>query len=133
MAALDTNVLVRYLLHDDDVQFRVAQKLIRSALRSGECLFVPTTVALEVEWVLRSNYSFAKDSIIATLNALLGTVELRFESEAILEIALHLFKKSSADFADCIHIASAHAAGERPFWTFDMKASKVEGAKLLKP
>jgi predicted nucleic-acid-binding protein len=133
MATLDTNILIRYLVHDDDAQFGAAQRLIKSALRSEESLFIPTTVALEVEWVLRSNYSFDKNLIVTTLNALLDTVELKFESEAILEIALQLYKKSSADFADCLHIASSYVAGERPFWTFDMKASKVDGAKLLKP
>lgn len=132
MAALDTNVLVRYLVQDDNKQLASAKKLIAAALREGEGLYVPITVTLELEWVLRSNYGFDKEQVSMTFAALLSAAELAFESEGAVEIALALFKKSAADFADCLHIASAHIAGERPLWTFDRAASKVHGAKLLK-
>ncbi len=131
MAALDTNVLVRYLVQDDNKQLRSAQKLIRAALAAGETLFVPITVALELEWVLRSNFKFSKDQVTYTLASLLSASELSFESESAFEIALALYKKSNADFSDCMHIALAHAANERPLWTFDRAASKIDGAKFL--
>jgi predicted nucleic-acid-binding protein len=131
VAALDTNILVRYLVQDDEAQFAAAKNLIQSALRTNERLYIPTTVILELEWVLRSNYRLEKDQVTVLLTNLLAAVELSFESEFVLEVALTLFKKTSADFADCVHIASAFCAGEKPFWTFDQKASKIEGARLL--
>lgn len=131
MAALDTNILVRYLVRDDTKQLALAQKLIRNAVAAGETLFVPITVALELEWVLRSNFKFSKEEVTHTLAILLATSELSFESESAFEIALALYKKSKADFSDCVHIALAHLAGEKPLWTFDRSAAKVEGAKLL--
>ena len=131
MAALDTNVLVRYLVGDDAAQHAAAAKLVRSAVRAGETLYVPITVALELEWVLRSSFGLPKDQVTAYLAALLAAVELSFESESAIEIALAQYRKSSADFADCVHIALAHVAGQSPLWTFDRGASKVQSAKLL--
>jgi len=46
-------------------------------------------------------------------------------------VALLLYRKGSADFADCVHIALAAQVGEQPLWTFDKKAAKLAGAQLL--
>lgn len=132
MAALDTNVLVRYLIQDDARQGFQARELVNGALARGESLFIPITVLLELEWVLRANFEFAKDQIILVVSSLLAAKELAFESEAAAEVALELFRQNKADFADCIHIALTHAAGESPLWTFDKAASKVNGASLIK-
>lgn len=131
MASLDTNILVRYLVQDDERQLALARKLIKSALRTGENLYIPITVMLELEWVLRSNFRFGKEQVTATLSSLLAAAELSFESESSLEIALALYKKSSADFSDCVHVALAHVAGESPLWTFDRAAALVDGTRLL--
>ena len=133
MASLDTNVLVRYLIDDKDneQQSALAKKLISAAVQVGDTLYIPITVMLELEWVLRSNFKFNKSEVTATLSSLLSCCELSFESEAALEVALALYIKGGADFADCTHIALAHLAGEAPLWTFDRAASKVDGAALL--
>lgn len=131
MPALDTNVLVRYLVADDAAQFAAARRLIDGCVRDGLTLFVPVTVALELEWVLRSVFGLDKAAVMGTLASLLSTTELTFESEHALEVALQLFRSGSADFADCLHVALAAQAGEQPLWTFDKGAAKVSGAQLL--
>jgi len=131
MAALDTNVLVRYLVEDEAAQSAAARRLIRSAVRTNEALFVPVTVMLELEWVLRSSFGFTKPDVVLALSQLLSSVELSFGSEAALEVALALYQRSAADFSDCVHVALAHSADQCPLWTFDKVASKVDGAKLL--
>ena len=131
MAALDTNVLVRLLVEDDAAQLAAARKLIRRCLNAGEALFIPITVALELEWVLRSSFGFDKVAVVATLSKLLSTLELVFESERSLELALMLYRDGPADFSDCLHAALACTASESPLWTFDKAAAKVAGAKLL--
>lgn len=131
MAALDTNILVRFLVEDDAAQLAAARKLIRKCVRDGETLYVPVTVSLELEWVLRSGFGFGKDAVVATLSRLLAASELSFESEGALEVALVLYGQGAADYSDCLHVALASAAGERPLWTFDKAASKVDGARLL--
>jgi predicted nucleic-acid-binding protein len=131
MPALDTNVLVRYIVHDDAAQLAAAKRLISRIVAEGSALFVPVTVVLELEWVLRSSFGFAKNDVLLTLSSLFSAIELTFESERALEVALHLFRDASADFADCLHVALATQAGEQPLWTFDKGAAKISGAQLL--
>jgi predicted nucleic-acid-binding protein len=131
MPALDTNVLVRYVVQDDQAQLAEARRLIRKCVADGQTLFVPVTVALELEWVLRASFEYAKDEVMETLSSLFSAAELIFESERSLEVALQLYRNGSADFADCLHIALAAQAGELPLRTFDKRAAKVSGAQLL--
>jgi predicted nucleic-acid-binding protein len=131
MAALDTNVLVRYLVQDDVAQQAAARRLIRRCVERGEKLFVPVTVALELEWVLRSIFRFAKADVVALISGLLSTNELVFESESAMELALALYVQGGADYSDCLHAALAAQAGQQPLWTFDKAASKVAGVRLL--
>lgn len=131
MPALDTNVLVRYIVHDDSAQLAAAQRLIRRCVAEQLTLFVPVTVTLELEWVLRSSFEFSKDETVRALSDLFSAAELSFESERALEVALDLYRGTPADFANCVHIALAWQAGEQPIWTFDKNAAKVPGARLL--
>ena len=131
MPALDTNILVRYIVQDDSAQLAAAQRLIRRCVTEQLTLFVPITVTLELEWVLRSNFGFAKEETVGALSDLFSAAELSFESERALEVALDLYRSKAADFADCVHIALAAQAGEQPLWTFDKAAAKVPGAQIL--
>ena len=131
MPALDTNILVRYVVQDDSAQLAAAKRLITRCVEEGQSLFVPVTVMLELEWVLRSSFEFRKDDVIHVVSSLLSATELSFESEHALEVALHLFREGTADFADCMHVALASQAGEQPLWTFDKRAARISGAALL--
>jgi predicted nucleic-acid-binding protein len=131
MPALDTNVLARYIVQDDSSQLASAKRLIGRCVTEGSTLFVPVTVVLELEWVLRSNFAFGKADVLMALSSLFSAAELTIESERALEVALQLYRKGSADFADCLHVALATKAGEQPLWTFDKGAAKVSGAQLL--
>jgi predicted nucleic-acid-binding protein len=94
-------------------------------------LFVPITVTIELEWVLRSNFGLSKADVLQTLSGLLSSRELSFESERAVEVALQLFRQSPADFADCLHVALAAQAGEQPLWTFDKGAAKWRTTIIL--
>ncbi len=131
MPALDTNVLVRYVVQDDEAQLAAARRLIRKSIGEGQTLFVPVTVVLELEWVLRSSFEYSRDETMAILSNLFSAAELTFESERALEVALHLYRDGSADFADCLHVALAAQARELPLWTFDKRAGKLSGARLI--
>lgn len=132
MPALDTNVLVRYVVQDDSGQLSAAKRLIDRCIAEGRSLFVPVTVTLELEWVLRAGFGCTKDDVLQVLSSLFSAAELTFESERALEVALQLYREGSADFADCLHIGLATEAGEQPLWTFDKGASKVTGAQLIR-
>jgi predicted nucleic-acid-binding protein len=131
VAALDTNVLVRFLVRDDEAQLQAARRLIETHLQQGMALFVPVTVFLELEWVLRARYRFNKVTVVKALSDLLSTQELSFDREHALEIALNLYKQEGADLADCLHLALAHEAHQAPLWTFDRLASRLPGAQAV--
>ena len=131
MPSIDTNVLVRLLAADDAKQAARARALMHRAAQVGESLFVPLTVVLELEWVLRSRYEYPKEQALSTLSSLLETRELEFQDEAAVEHALHFYRRSRVDFAECLHLGCAASAGQLPLMTFDRSAARVEGAKLL--
>ncbi len=95
MPALDTNVLVRYLVADDRKQFQVAKSFIEDSVEQ-EVLFVPVSVSVELEWVLRSLYELDKAMILTTFNRLLETREIEFQEESSIEVALSLYADNNA-------------------------------------
>jgi predicted nucleic-acid-binding protein len=131
VAGLDTNILVRWLVDDDVSQSRQIGVLLKSAVQRQETLFVPVTVVLELEWVLRSRYEFRKADILHAMNALLEARELEFQAEPAIERALHSYRLGSADFADCLHAGICGAESKAPMLTFDGKAAKLADTKLL--
>ena len=102
MLGIDTNVLVRFLVRDDERQFRKAQQLIEREKTRGEPVLVSQLVLLEAEWVLRSRYAVAKSEILRAFSGLLDSVELAIEDEPSVERALFLWRESSAEFAECL-------------------------------
>jgi predicted nucleic-acid-binding protein len=129
--SIDTNILVRHIVKDDDRQALAVAKAFEQHTLQAQSLWVPVTVMLELEWVLRSKYKFSKADVIRALSALLETFELVFESEGAIEQSLANYEEGAADFAEFLHLALAQARGALPFLTFDIKASKASGAKLL--
>ena len=112
--SLDTNVLVRYIVKDDPSQLAASRRLIGRCVAKGSTMFVLVTVVLELEWVLRSRFSFGKDNVQMILSNLFSAAALSFEFQRALEVALQLFRKGSADFADCMHVTLATQAGRQP-------------------
>ena len=125
MLGVDTNVLVRFLVRDDETQFEKARRLIRRELGAGEEVFVSLPVLLETEWVLRSRYDLDKSEILAAISGLLDASEVRFEDEPSVEETLFVWKESAADFADCLIGAHNRRQGCRATATFDTRAVKL--------
>ena|SRR5271165_4803749 len=127
MLGIDTNVLVRYLVRDDQRQYQRARRLITRQAARGEPVLICLLVLLETEWVLRSRYDLAKADIYSTFSALLDTADLAFEDEPSIEGALYAWKVSTADFADCLIEARNRRLGCRGTATFDARALKLSG------
>ena len=125
MLGIDTNVLVRFLVRDDEAQFEKARRLIKREVAAGRRVFVSQLVLLETEWILRSRYGLPKFEIVATVSGLLDAADIQFEDEAAIEEALFVWKDSAADFADCLIGARNRRLGCRATATFDAKASKL--------
>ena len=125
MLGIDTNVLVRYVVRDDEAQFEKANRLIKREIGTGEAVFVSLPVLLETEWVLRSRYNLKKTEIMAVISALLDATEIEFEDEPAIEESVKFWNDSAADFADCLIGAHNRRLGCRATATFDVKAAKL--------
>jgi len=127
MLGIDTNVLVRFLVRDDEAQFEKARKLIKREVAAGRRVFVSQLVLLETEWVLRSRYALPKIEIIAAISGLLDATDVRFEDEPAIEEALFVWKDGAADFADCLIGSRNRRLGCRATASFDVNASRLPG------
>jgi predicted nucleic-acid-binding protein len=124
--AVDTNVLARYYLHDDPAQARVAA----SILSAGD-VFVPRTVVLELEWVLRSVAGQPAGKVLECLAHLIALSGVTVEDAEQVEAALR-DSRLGIDFADALHLAASRACTE--LLTFDDRGYARRAARLgLKP
>lgn len=130
MIALDTNVLVRYLVDDDAQQAEIARALL-TELTPERPGFVCREVAVELAWVLDRAYGFSRDRIATVFVELVGSTELRFEAaDDVIRAALR-YRRGGAGFSDQMILAAARRFGADVFYTFDQQAAQLEGASLL--
>lgn len=127
MLGIDTNVLVRYWVRDEEAQFERARKLITREVTAGRRVFVSQLVLLEAEWVLRSQYGLPKNQIVGAISSLLDAIDVQFEDEPSVEEALFIWKDHPAEFADCLIGARNRRLGCRATATFDLKAARLPG------
>jgi predicted nucleic acid-binding protein len=119
MLAIDTNLVVRYLTGDHPDQARRARAVI-----DGAAVFVPVTVVLEVDWVLRSAYGYRAMDVIRALRAFAGLPTVSIEDANAVAAALDL-AALGMDLADALHLSrSGHCDG---FVTFDRRLVKAAG------
>lgn len=127
MIALDTNVLVRFLVEDDEQQSRRATRLIERAIEGDEQLFISDIVMCETVWVLSSAYRFSRAEIVQALSGLLRARAAVFTSGDRLARALDAYAKGKGDFADYLIREHARAAGADTVATFDRSLLKERG------
>ena len=116
MRAVDTNVLIRLLTADDPQQFEAATKLV-----SASEIFIPVTVLLETEWVLRRTYGFDPQRIAAELRRLGALPSVTLDDPYGVEQALRLVD-NGLDFADALHLARSWECAD--FATFDVAMAR---------
>lgn len=124
MIAIDTNVLVRFLVDDDKPQADLAEALIEA-----NQIFLSRTVLLETEWVLRSVYGMTATVLANLFEQLLSAENLVIEGAGNVTRANEWYKMG-ADFADALHLA---ASGEARMHTFDQGFCKAAQTAGLAP
>ena len=141
MIAIDTNVLLRYLLEDDVSQVEKAVKLI-----SGKQQVLVTDIVLvETIWTLRGKkYQLNKDELVIVIQSLFKEPNVRFEDGQAVWMALTDYRNAKpvkgkeADFADALIINKSKQVAKKdnkPFegsYTFDIAAQTLPGAKAPK-
>jgi predicted nucleic-acid-binding protein len=130
MIGLDTNVLVRFFMQDDSLQSPKASEIMRT-LTAENPGWIGVTTLVELIWVLSSKNRFDRKTICGTISQLLLQEEIEVEHADLVQNALRLFQKGSADFSDCLSALSAQAAGCSRTVTFDRRAARETGMELL--
>ena len=130
MIALDTNVLVRYLVADDPRQAQAARALL-AELTSERPGFVCRETAVELSWVLDRAYGFSRDRIATILEELVTSEELRFEAADDVIRAANGYRRGGAGFSDRMIAAAARRYDTDALYTFDRRMAQLPGAALL--
>jgi predicted nucleic-acid-binding protein len=126
MRAVDTNVLIRLILHDDSRQTAVAKSFIEGGV------WVSVLALAEATWVLSSVYEVGSEELAIAIEMLLNHNDLVLQEEEAVARSLELFRARPAlGFSDCLMIELARKAGYLPLGTFDRDLAKVDGAQKL--
>ena len=113
---IDANVVLRYMLHDDETKFPVAEKTIR------EGAYLLPEVLAEVVYVLLGVYSVPREEIASRLQILVK--EVQTEHPEVLVTALTTFGTTSLDFVDCLLAACNTHLGDKVV-SFDSKLNRL--------
>lgn len=113
MIAVDTNILVRFLTQDDQEQFERSYQLIQT-----QQIFIPDTVILETEWVLRFVYKFKPPEICQAFRNLFGLPNVHLSNEGLIAKVLE-WHENGLDFGDALHLSQSQNCSA--IYTFDEK------------
>ncbi len=130
MIALDTNVLVRFLVQDDAEQARLANTVM-DQLTDAVPGFVGREVLVELVWVLERAYGYGRADIAAALDGLLSATELVIEAADEVGVAVDRYRNDGFGFSDLMIAAAARRADAAELVTFDRKAARLPGVRLL--
>ncbi len=130
MIALDTNVLVRYLVRDIPDQAEAAQGLLEG-LTLEDPGFIGREVTIETVWVLERSYRFSREQIADIIEELTAVQSLIFEARDEVAQAASRFRQGGPDFADLMILAAAGRVGASPLYTFDQALARVAGTVLM--
>lgn len=132
MKGVDTNILIRFLIGDDEQQTKKAYRIFKKIESEKKELFVPLLVILELIWVLESAYEISRDEILDSISDFLLMPILKFEHQSALQQFILSAQGSRYDLSDLLIAHSARINGCETVITFDKKASKCNLFELAK-
>jgi len=119
---LDTNILIRYLTQDDELQSEIATRFIEKELNIENQGFVSLIVLVEIVWVLMRCYGQTKSDLHPVINQLLTTKQFQIEQTDNAFKALRLWQQAKGDFSDALIVVLAQDNDCTYTLTFDKKA-----------
>jgi predicted nucleic-acid-binding protein len=122
MIGIDTNVLLRAMIRDDEVQAARAEALLRAAQSRNELIVVSLTVVMEAVWALRRSYKLKRNDVVTFLDRLTSNRAIHILDRDIVVAALGLYRSSSIDFADFVIGLRATMEGADEVFSFDTDA-----------
>ena len=128
---IDTNLLVRYLINNDQKKAVDVDNLLDKAINGEVKIIVPSVVIAELVWVLESYYQMKADAILELVEAIVNTSGLDVTDKSTVVSALRLYKNRNIDFIDAWIIEFAKERGIKTIYTFDKKHFRdIEGIEI---
>ena len=131
MIGLDTNILVRLLVNDDQKQSNQIVKRLEEAERNGEKIFISKLVLIETMWVLNSVYGFKPDKIVNALEIVSQIPSVKFEDSDLFDKLVDGYSDCKAGLADQLIRLDDLKSGCDIILSFDKKLCRLE--KVDKP
>jgi predicted nucleic-acid-binding protein len=131
MTAVDTNIIVRFLVRDDEEQAGKAYRRLKQAEADEETLFVPLIFVVETVWVLESAYEKSRSQVLNSLADLRRMPVLDFENDEAVERLVREGMNHRADLSDQLIAHSARSSGCEDGITFDTGAAELPFFNLL--
>jgi predicted nucleic-acid-binding protein len=126
MRAVDTNLLVRLVMRDDEKQVAAAERFIARGA------WISHLVLAETSWVMRAAYGLEHAEIATVIGMLVNHESLTVQDADVVAAALdHYRLKPALGFSDCLVLEIARKAGHMPLGTFDKNLSRLEGVERL--
>jgi predicted nucleic-acid-binding protein len=132
MRGVDTNILVRFLVRDDEQQAGIVYKIFKTAETEKKDLFVPLLVVLELIWVLESAYAVSRTDILDSIGDLLAMPIFKFEHQSALQQFTSSAPGNNYELSDLLIAHSAKINGCETTLTLDKKASRFVLFELAK-
>lgn len=129
MKAIDTNVLARFFINDEDDR-EAAKQRPAAIVAMSEAVFVSISVILEFEWVMRGFYELPRKDIQRVFESLCGLENVQIEDRGVILSALNSYQRG-LDFADALHLARADFC--TAILSFDQRLKKRATAAKLSP
>ena len=101
-ASVDTNVLLRLLIKDDDIKKKACERLLEKAKLKEIHLYILPIVVMEIVWVLEKYYKLDRKTVRELAEAVMNTPELHIEMEDVFRKALRLYEEKNVKFADAV-------------------------------
>jgi len=121
--SVDTNVLARFYCDDPhDPEAKRQRPIARRIVVESASLYVPLSVVLELEWVMRGFYEIEVEEVCSVMDHLLGMPHVTVERWEAVKDAVEVHR-AGVDFADALHWASSKGCDS--LVSFDRKFAKA--------
>lgn len=133
-AFIDTSVILRILVKDDEIKRKASERLIKNAKREGVILYLLPVAVLETVWVLEKVYKLQRKAIKELIEAILNTSEFRCKMGDVFRKAIKTYEEKNMKFADAVMGYWGLEKGFSVVYTYDEKDyKKIAGLEVKKP
>lgn len=138
MKVIDTNIFLRYLMHDDENKYRQTQELFERVTNGREEVMTTAVVVHELCYVLTASgmnfYNLPHKAVRDRVYPLLDLESVRLKDKAVCLTALDIFSESEKlDYADALAIAYVRAGEAEGVYSYDAQFDGFESANRTVP